>query len=468
MASVVLCTTMAACGGGGGGGGASGGGGGGSGGGGSGGGGGGDVIDPNLLAVVKVSVSDGFGAAIEGATVQGASRTVLTDAKGAALVLLDAPELATRLTVSRETYVDQSVVALATLGQVNEFKVVLQRETVPAAASLGSRSGTAPDVDATRRQLSFEIELVVVDGGSAPVTDLSLSSFALKACTPDAANGRADCLRGASADDDRAYVPLTAAPESLMQVAGGAVRPYAAAMLLDQSGSIQTSDPTGARLYSAKAFLGGLGAEDRAQLAAFAGDPGAKLPTLPLTTYGPFRDAASVSSLFPELDSLASLVGGNTPLYASLDSLRQSVADDTSLPPGLTRAVVLFTDGSDTDCAGVDSCRARRAQSIQGAIDSQVRLFTIGLSSGVDVAALGELAVQTGGAFLYADSAQQLLPLYGSLGKLLSLSLPAYRLRWTVQAESAQTFRSGHTLLGKVQVSVAGRSFDVPFLVGIP
>jgi hypothetical protein len=86
----------------------------------------------------------------------------------------------------------------------------------------------------------------------------------------------------------------------------------------------------------------------------------------------------------------------------------------------------------------------------------------------VDVAALGELAVQTGGAFLYADSAQQLLPLYGSLGKLLSLSLPTYRLRWTVQAESAQTFKSGHTLLGKVQVSVAGRSFDVPFLVGIP
>jgi hypothetical protein len=171
---------------------------------------------------------------------------------------------------------------------------------------------------------------------------------------------------------------------------------------------------------------------------------------------------------FSSLDALATQVGGSTPLYESLDSLRQSVAADTALPPGLTRAVVLFTDGSDTACGDVTACRAQRAQSIQGANEQGVRLFTIGLSSGVDVIALGELALQTGGAFLYADSAEQLLPLYGSLGKLLSLSLPTYRLRWTVQADSAGTFKSGQTLLGKVQVTIGATSIDVPFLVGVP
>ena len=72
---------------------------------------------------------------------------------------------------------------------------------------------------------------------------------------------------------------------------------------------------------------------------------------------------------------------------------------------------------------------------------------------------------QTGGAFLYAESAEQLLPLYGSLGKLLSLSLPTYRLQWTVQADA---FTSGHTLLGKVRVNTGTGSIDVPFLIRIP
>jgi hypothetical protein len=268
------------------------------------------------------------------------------------------------------------------------------------------------------------------------------------------------------AGDDHGYAAVTAT--ALTRVAGEEARPYAAALLLDQSGSIEDTDPTGARLYSAKAFLGSLGTDDRALLAAFASDSGAAIPTVPLTAYGPFRDRAAAPDYFATLDSLAAQVGGNTPLYASLDALRLSVASDPSLPAGLTRAVVLFTDGTDTECGTATACRTRRAQSIQGAIDSQVRLFTIGLSSGVDVIALGELAHQTGGAFLYADNAQQLLPLYGSLGKLLSLSLPTYRLQWTVQADSADTFKSGHTLLGKVQVTSGSNTFDVPFLIGIP
>ena len=75
---------------------------------------------------------------------------------------------------------------------------------------------------------------------------------------------------------------------------------------------------------------------------------------------------------------------------------------------------------------------------------------------------------QTGGALLYADTPEQLLPMYGSVGRLLSLSLPTYRLRWTVQAAAAGAFRPGQSLIGRVQVSAAGKVFDVPFIVGIP
>jgi hypothetical protein len=184
--------------------------------------------------------------------------------------------------------------------------------------------------------------------------------------------------------------------------------------------------------------------------------------------YAPFRDQGSAPSYFPTLDSLVPLVGGNTPLYESLDTLQQQMVGDASLPAGLARAVVVFTDGGDTTCAGVEACRTRREQSIRGANANQVRLFTIGLTSGVDIVSLGELANQTGGAFLYADSAEQLLPLYGSVGKLLSLSLPTYRLRWTVQAGSAGVFQPGYTVLGRVQVTAGTSTFDVPFVVGIP
>jgi hypothetical protein len=68
---------------------------------------------------------------------------------------------------------------------------------------------------------------------------------------------------------------------------------------------------------------------------------------------------------------------------------------------------------------------------------------------------------------LYADNAEQLLPLYGSVGRLLSLSLPTYRMRWTVQA-NAGTFVSGNTLLGRVHVTAQSGTYDVPFVVGIP
>ena len=57
-----------------------------------------------------------------------------------------------------------------------------------------------------------------------------------------------------------------------------------------------------------------------------------------------------------------------------------------------------------------------------------LRFFTIGLSTGIDFEAMAELANQTGGAFLFAENAEQLIPLYGTVGDLLSLSLPTYRL----------------------------------------
>ena len=437
-----------------------------------GGGGGADTAASQPLGLAQVTVLDGYGNAVPGAKLQGPSGSAITDAKGVALLVMPAPDSTADVTVTRSTFVDTTVKITSTSGGVNQMIATLSRATAPAGGSLRSRSGYAPTLDATGRQLSFEIELVVVRGNSQPVENLGPADFVLRDCTPAAAalrKGRADCLRGAgSADVDTAYIPATPTPTSLWLVPGLPARPYAAALLLDQSGSIAATDPTGARLYSAKSFLDGLGVDDYALLAAFAGGPAATLPIKPLSIYGGFQRKDGVRAQFTTLDSLATLVGGNTPLYDSIDGLRQQVANDTTLPAGTARALLVFTDGEDTTCNSIDTCRTLRERTILGANQAQMRLFMIGLAQGIDVATLGELADRTGGAFLYADNAAQFLALYGSVGKLMSLSLPTYRLRWTVQAAAGASFHPGDTLLGKVQVNAAGSRFDVPFIVIVP
>jgi hypothetical protein len=416
-----------------------------------------------------VSARDSFGAPVPGVAVQGPRGQSSTDAQGASLVALDSPEASATVSLTHEDFIPATVPVSGMAGQVREFVVTLERLTAAAGGSLGSRSGNAPIVDVTGQQLSFEIELVVVDGKSQAITNLVAGDFALRPCTPLASTDDYDCVNGMGSNVDIAYTPASAQPESLTPIAGAPVVPFAAALLLDQSGSMAETDPTGARLYSTKTFLQRLGANDQVLLATFASTSGAKIPTPPLTVYAPFRNLDSaVADYFPTLDALASQVGGDTPLYDSVDGLRQQMATTVLPPAGLSKAMIILSDGADTTCISVDPCRLARDRTIQGARQDGVRLLTIGMSGRVDVTTLGELANQTGGAFLYAKNTQQLLSVYGSVGNLISLSLPTYRLRWTVSAATAGAFLSGNKLLGQVQVTVGQSSFDVPFIVGIP
>jgi hypothetical protein len=223
-------------------------------------------------------------------------------------------------------------------------------KTDAQGGALSSRSGVLPTVSSNGQALSFEIELVVVDGDSKSIDKLSAANFVLRACTPAPA------------------------------------------------------------------------------------------------------------------DSLANLGGGDTPLYQSLDTM----VGASTIPAGLAKAVVVFTDGADTRCGSPEDCRSTREQSIRAANQDQVRLFTIGLSKDVDVATLGELASQTGGAFLYADSIEQLIPLYGSVGKLLSLSRSIDRQCWALRLEPSGTLRPAKALLGREQVAEGSSNFELSYISGAP
>jgi hypothetical protein len=463
LATGALCLGLAACGGGGG---------------------GGDTASTQPASgLVLTVVDDKYGATIADATVVamvGSSPLTVAEGPNGTYLLTGAVGEAS-VTVSRDTFVTQTVPATITTG-ATALTVRLKRATMAAGGSLTSR-GNLPVVHSPTR-MTFEIELVIVGADSQAIENLTINDFALQACTPRPAPSSeepntVDCVRAAG-KPDVGYTPDNEIPSTFLLRGGDTHRDYAVALMLDQSASIIRSDPTDARLYSAKEFLRELGTGDWVLLSAFADQAGAKIPTIPLTVYEQFKHSSAGMSYDPTLDSLANQVGGGTPLYAALDLLSARVASDVDNinidPPSANgKSVVIFTDGDDTNCVNqldlndLTLCRTNRQNSIKTASDKQVRIFTIGLSNNVDFEALGELANQTGGAFLFAERAEQLIPLYGSVGRLLSLNQKTYRLSWTVTSQD-DVFVSGkgNALLGKVQVKTADGTFLVPFIVGIP
>jgi hypothetical protein len=205
---------------------------------------------------------------------------------------------------------------------------------------------------------------------------------------------------------------------------------------------------------------------------------GPLISTTPLWYGGTFTSDGP--SYFDELDTLSTQADGRTPLYRVLfpedtDPENESAFTDglidyvvANAPAGLRKAIVIFTDGEDTECGSIDNCRAKRGRVIDRANAADISLFMIGLSSQVDFEALGELARGTDGIFLFADNAEQLIPLYGSLGDLLSHSLPTYTMQWTVRSDTDGTFVSGHSVFGSLQIDGGGSPVTVPFIVGIP
>jgi hypothetical protein len=95
-----------------------------------------------------------------------------------------------------------------------------------------------------------------------------------------------------------------------------------------------------------------------------------------------------------------------------------------------------------------------------------VDIFSIGLSGEVDGLALATLADAGNGVFLFAEDVTQLIPIYGSLGNLLSGSLTTYRLTYKIQAATDGTFQAGRSVRGTIAVNT-GLNVNLPFVVRI-
>jgi hypothetical protein len=408
--------------------------------------------------------------------VAGGSRAGTTGADGKVL-LADVLAGGGTLAVSRDSFVTKEIPIVVPVNQTVDYLVALDRVT-RATGGVLTTAVIPGTLSADGKTVEFSVQVVVVDQNSNAINGLTAAAFSLPGCTPDPATSGPECVAASVGNDaslDAPYTVLGPAPSNFEVIPGGQPQPYAAALEFDQSTSIRTNDPTDARLFSAEEFLKGLGADDRVALSAFADDGStagnaALIPEKPVTIYPvgapSFFQQSNVSELFPTLDALAVLEGGATPLYEAI--CRVIDFSSANAPAGPRKAVVVFTDGRNQPGIGVGSYICNTvAAAVDRSKTQGVDIFTIGLSGNVDGLALGTLAAEGNGVFLFAEDVSQLITIYGSLGNLLSRSLTTYKLTYRIGTDVAGTFQVNRRIRGALSVDTGSTTVNLPFVVRI-
>lgn len=213
---------------------------------------------------------------------------------------------------------------------------------------------------------------------------------------------------------------------------------YSALLLLDQSGSISGTDPYNSRIDASKIFLENLGERDNAGLASFVSGWSNDFNV----HHGFSRD---IAPLIHSLDSLGGYVGGGTPLYYSTFNLLDYVEENADHQSN--KALIVFTDGGDTDGGSTPQEIIDKANLLG------VQVFTVGLGRylpNVDI--LWNMAQKTGGYFMWAEEAKQLISYFGTLGNLLNGNAGYHRMTWEI---SASNDLSGQTYLFNLTIKIS-------------
>ncbi len=221
---------------------------------------------------------------------------------------------------------------------------------------------------------------------------------------------------------------------------------YSANLVLDQSGSISSTDPDNLRLEAVKIFCSNLSSSDYVLLTAFASGG---LLDYDVTRYGDFTNNGE--SYFGTIESLRDKIDGGTPLYKATASAIDRVYNDG---PTSNKAVVVFTDGEDTDGGWTMNDVIDEARS------KNVKIYTVGLSSGTKNEILSRMAIKTGGAFIKAYNAPQLVSAFGTLGKILKGTAQIYSGVWSVNT-SEESFPGWFQT--SIKVNYKGEELSIPF-----
>ena len=241
-------------------------------------------------------------------------------------------------------------------------------------------------------------------------------------------------------------------------VGQGSAGSYSATFLLDQSGSIRSTDPSDTRLDAAEVFMDKLSRGDEVALLSFTSS--SSPPVTEHRDRNGRRFTNDPDGFDAELRRLATTEGGGTPLY---DAIITAVNFTVAHASNRNRAVLVFTDGDDT------ASSASLEDAVRVANNNNVPLYTVALSGSTDLNVLTRLATATGGSLAFAAEARQLISYYGALGRYLSGSAEYYRTRWTGTITGGSfRFGPGGWLRTGVRINTPTARLYAPFRIDFP
>lgn len=163
-------------------------------------------------------------------------------------------------------------------------------------------------------------------------------------------------------------------------------------ILIDESGSMSSSDPNGIRKDAAKKLSNAMGTADKAAVVAF--DSSARLLT------GFTSDKSVIDNAIDQAGE-----NGGTDMYNGL-SVCFDLFNGTS---SANRVIVLLTDGDSYGSFDYETA----------AKDKGVKIYTVGLGEDVNEEELQDIANRTGGKYYFADIAEDLLEIYDDLADVV-------------------------------------------------
>ncbi len=267
-------------------------------------------------------------------------------------------------------------------------------------------------------------------------------------------------------------ITITNPPSVAVEVAGTECtapsegkRSIAVGVIIDDSGSMRSSDPQFLRREATKTFLGTLGPEDKVLLTDY-GAGGSPLRDLVCESNGggaPCRTPAATgfttdrAALVKATEKLVS--SGGTPLYASCEQmvpLVDSIKDQR-------RGILLLSDGQPTDRAKRDACHA-------AAKAAQIPVFTVGLGPAAEgdakvepeaVKVLRELSTETQGSYASANNPAELDRLFANMGTALARGSCKTNARIV---DAVNKLPKGSKVTGEIKIGSNGAKADFEFV----
>lgn len=229
---------------------------------------------------------------------------------------------------------------------------------------------------------------------------------------------------------------------------------YSAQLLFDQSGSISGTDPTNARIDAGLAFVDIMSGSDEASVAVFTS--GGSYPD-DLNRLTPFTKDKAL--LREQIEDMRNRENGGTPLYSSIYDLLNTTASEAN---NSNQAIVVFTDGEDTDGGVLIS------QLIADAKALGIEVYTVGLGQGVSQNILAAIAMGTGGSVMYAQEVTQLVSLYSSLAELLRGGYDVYNVCYTIDYPG-QVWQTGDIYQVNLSLTLpTGEVINYPIYLSVP